>query len=55
MKFRRPTAKGLMHHIAHSAHVSYFGAAFFEAHGTYGTIAGVLCLLGILNYFLHFE
>lgn len=53
--FRLPHHTDTLRHTSHGIHLTYFGAAFIEGHGLYAIIAGVLVVVGIANYFLHFE
>lgn len=36
-------------------HAIYFGAVGIEGHGYYAICGAILCVLAILNVFLHFE
>lgn len=55
MKFKVPHYTDVARHTSHGIHVSYFGFAAIEGSGFYALAAGALCILGILNYFIHFE
>lgn len=53
--FRVPHVDDFCRHATHGLHCSYFGAAALEGHGMYAIFAGALLVLGIADYFLHFE
>lgn len=42
-------------HTLHYGHIAYFAAVSIEGHGLYAILAGVLCVLSILNAIFHFE
>lgn len=50
-----PHVKDTFRHVAHISHVTYFGSVWWEAHGLYASMGGVLLILGVANYFLHYE
>jgi len=52
---RVPHVRDTLRHGSHAIHCSYFGAVWWEAHGLYAAMGGVLLVLGVLNYFVHFE
>ncbi len=44
-----------LHSTFNGTHALYFGAAFMEGHGVYMYAAGILGILTIANWFIHFE
>jgi hypothetical protein len=53
--FRIPSKQVILGRFSHCVHVTYFGAVALEGHGIYATAGGLMCILVILNFFLHFE
>lgn len=54
-KFRIPEKHEVLHRSYKAGHTSYFALVFFEGHGLYASIGGILALLCIADFFLHFE
>lgn len=52
---RVPSIDDGLRHTTHGLHSVYFGSVALEGHGLYAMAGGGLLLLGVVNYFLHFE
>ena len=55
IRFRIPHRNDLLHRAHNGIHTSYFALVFIEGHGLYAVTGGMLCLLSIANFFLHFS
>lgn len=45
----REYAHKVVHAVQHPAHLGYFALVWYEAHYFYGTVAGVLLVLGVIE------
>lgn len=55
ISIRMPMRNELLHKSHTGIHSVYFGLVFLEGHGLYAFTGGVLCMLTILNWFLHYD
>lgn len=53
--FKVPAKHEVLHRSYKGAHTSYFMLVFLEGHGFYAIAGGLLCVLSIADFFLHFE
>ena len=53
--FRIPAKHEVLHRSYKGAHTSYFMLVFIEGHGMYAMAGGLLFLLSLADFFLHFE
>lgn len=53
--FRIPSRNELLAKSHKSFHTAYFAAVFVEGHGFYAATGGVLFLLAIVDFFLHYD
>ena len=54
-RFRIPAKHEVLHRSYKGAHTSYFMLVFIEGHGMYAMAGGLLFLLSLADFFLHFE
>jgi len=55
IRFRIPAKHDLLHRSYKAGHTSYFMLVFIEGHGMYAMAGGLLFLLSLADFFLHFE
>lgn len=53
--FRIPSRNELLARSHKGFHTAYFALVYIEGHGLYAITGGLLFLLAVLDFFLHFE
>ena len=53
--FRVPSRQDIMQRAHKGVHTAYFGAVFYEAHGMYAAMGGVLFVFAVVDWFFHID